>query len=122
MNLNDIKNTTWKQARFWMLSLLLTTGLFLFVISVGFRREWARKTKFLNWIFSRISYLRFGRVSLAGSSHSVSSSDTSSSVSEHKIDLSDPWSHNLDAIGRHKGGWKKFWDKPLNEDDFWDYK
>lgn len=104
-----------------MLSLLLTTGLFLFVISVGFQREWAKKAKFFKWIFSRLSHRRFGRVPLAGTPHSMTSSDTSSSVSEHKIDLSDPWRHDLDAGGRREGAWRKFWDKPLDGDDFWDY-
>lgn len=105
-----------------MLSLLLTTGILLFVIAVGFRQEWAKRAKFVKWIFSRLStsHRRSGRVPLAGTP--ITGSETSSSsISEHKIDISDPWSHDPEAQEGREGIWKKFWDKPSDGDDYWDY-
>lgn len=107
-----------------MLSLLLTAGILLFVIAVGFRQEWAKRAKFVKWIFSRLSasHRRSGRVPLAGTPHSITGSETSSSsISEHKIDLSDPWSHDPEAQEGREGFWKKFWDKPSDGEDYWDY-
>lgn len=119
MNLSDIKNTTLKQGKFWILSLLFTASVILIVILLGLRRESVKGIKFVKWISSRLSPSN-------RRSKSTTASSASSSTSESSDDCSDSVSHSscsddLEARVRREGAWKKFWEKPPKGEDYWDY-
>lgn len=73
----------------------------------------------MNWIFSRLS----------PSYRSTTASGASSTTSENGTDNSDSVSHSsysvhsddLEARERLQAAWRKFWEKPLKGEDYWDY-
>lgn len=117
MNLSGIKSITWKQGRFWILSLLLATGILLFTIVVGFRRGWAKRIKVAKWVSSRFSgsYLRSETASGATSPTSENGTDHSDSVSH--VSSSD----DLEAQRSQEGIWGEFWGRFPKGEDYWEY-